>query len=55
MYKGSEQTDLGLRTDVIANIPKKLGIKIEISIKKSDIDSISKKLRELFGDKLIIK
>ena len=26
MYKGSEQTDLGLRTDVIANIPKKLGI-----------------------------
>ena len=30
MYKGSEQTDLGLRTDVIANIPKKLGIKILI-------------------------
>lgn len=30
MYKGIEQTDLGIRTDVIANIPKKLGIKILI-------------------------
>lgn len=39
----------------IESVSKKLGIKIEISIKKSDIDSISKKLRELFGDKLIIK
>ena len=24
MYKGFEQTDLGLRTDVISNIPKKI-------------------------------
>lgn len=30
MYKGFEQTDLGLRTDVISNIPKKIGIKLLI-------------------------
>ena len=30
MYKGMEQTDLGLRTDVIAGIPKTIGIKILI-------------------------
>ncbi len=30
MYKGIEQTDLGLRTDVISNIPKALGIKMLI-------------------------
>lgn len=30
MYKGIEQTDLGLRTDVISNIPKTLGIKMLI-------------------------
>ena len=30
MYKGAEQTDLGLRTDVISNIPKTLGIKLLI-------------------------
>ncbi len=30
MYKGIEQTDLGIRTDVISNIPKTLGIKILI-------------------------
>lgn len=30
MHKGIEQTDLGLRTDVISNIPKILGIKMLI-------------------------
>ena len=30
MYKGIEQTDLGLRTDVISNIPKTLGIRLLI-------------------------
>ena len=30
MYKGIEQTDLGLRTDVISNIPKTIGIKMLI-------------------------
>lgn len=30
MHKGIEQTDLGLRTDVISNVPKALGIKILI-------------------------
>lgn len=30
MYKGIEQTDLGIRTDVISNIPKTIGIKMLI-------------------------
>ncbi len=30
MYKGIAQIDLGLRTDVISNIPKSLGIKMLI-------------------------
>lgn len=30
MYKGIEQIDLGIRTDVISNIPKSLGIKMLI-------------------------
>lgn len=39
----------------IEKVGEKIGIKLVIEIKKSDIDSISKKLRELFGNKLIIK
>lgn len=30
MYKGIEQTDLGLRTDIISNIPKTIGIRMLI-------------------------
>lgn len=30
MYKGTEQTDLGARTDIISNIPKEIGIKMLI-------------------------
>ena len=30
MFKGAEQTDLGLRTDVIAGIPKTMGIRLLI-------------------------